>query len=102
MSKAYSPSDFTNINVNYSQGNGYYTRHFDVSALLQINEFTDTTTPSRGEVGSIIKRVEDKIDDKVGHPFRPLIYKDEFHNFEFFKHSYYPVQPSLLMIYKQI
>ena len=93
MSKAYSPSDFTNINVNYSQGNGYYTRHHDVSALLQINEFTDTTTPSRGEVGSIIKRVEDKIDDKVGHPFRPLIYKDEFHNFEFFKHSYYPVQP---------
>ena len=93
MSKAYSPSDFTNINVNYSQGNGYYTRHHDVSALLQINEFTDTTTPSRGEVGSIIKRVEDKIDDKVGHPFRPLIYKDEFHNFEFFKHTYYPVQP---------
>ena len=93
MSKAYSPSDFTNINVNYSQGNGYYTRHHDVSALLQINEFTDTTTPSRGEVGSIIKRVEDKIDDKVGHPFRPLIYKDEFHKFEFFKHSYYPVQP---------
>ena len=61
MSKAKSPSDFTNINVNYSIGNGYYTRHFDVSALLQINEFTDNTTPSRGEVGSIIKRVEDKI-----------------------------------------
>lgn len=93
MGKASSPSDFTNIDVNYSQGKGYYTRHFDVSALLQISEFTDNTTPSRGEVGAIIKRVEDKIDDKVGHPFRPIIYRDEVHNFEFFKHSLYPVQP---------
>lgn len=93
MSKASSPSDFTNIDVNYSQGKGYYTRHFDVSALLQISEFTDNTTPSRGEVGAIIKRVEDKIDDKVGHPFRPIIYRDEVHNFEFFRHAQYPVQP---------
>tara|TARA_R100000734_G_C3313834_1_gene105256 strand:+ start:796 stop:1866 length:1071 start_codon:yes stop_codon:yes gene_type:complete len=93
MSKASSPSDFTNIDVNYSQGKGYYTRHFDVSALLQIGEFTDSTTPSRGEVGAIIKRVEDKIDDKVGHPFRPIIYRDEVHNFEFFRHAQYPVQP---------
>jgi len=68
-------------------------KQFDVSALLQISEFTDNTTPSRGEVGAIIKRVEDKIDDKVGHPFRPIIYRDEVHNFEFFKHSLYPVQP---------
>jgi len=93
MGKASSPSDFTNIDVNYSQGKGYYTRHFDVSALLQIGEFTDSTTPSRGEVGAIIKRVEDKIDDKVGHPFRPIIYRDEVHNFEFFRHAQYPVQP---------
>ena len=28
------PSDFTNINVNYAQGNGYYTTHTDVSNLL--------------------------------------------------------------------
>tara|TARA_R100000995_G_scaffold75614_1_gene45013 strand:+ start:11198 stop:12268 length:1071 start_codon:yes stop_codon:yes gene_type:complete len=93
MGKASSPSDFTNIDVNYSQGKGYYTRHFDVAALLQISEFTDNTTPSRGEVGAIIKRVEDKIDDKVGHPFRPIIYRDEVHNFEFFRHAQYPVQP---------
>ena len=93
MTKASSPSDFTTINVNYAQGNGYYTRAEDVADLLQIGSFSSTTTPSLADVGKVIRRVEDKIDDKVGHPFRPLIYKDEFHNFEFFQHSYYPVQP---------
>jgi len=93
LTKASSPSDFTTINVNYAQGNGYYTRAEDVADLLQIGSFSSTTTPSLADVGKVIRRVEDKIDDKVGHPFRPLIYKDEFHNFEFFQHSYYPVQP---------
>tara|TARA_B100001094_G_scaffold332117_1_gene402845 strand:- start:15258 stop:16328 length:1071 start_codon:yes stop_codon:yes gene_type:complete len=93
MGKASSPSDFTNIDVNYNIGFGYYTTHTDISNLLQISAFTDSTTPTRAEVGKIIKRVEDKIDDKVGHPFRPIIYKDEVHNFEFFRHAQYPVQP---------
>jgi len=93
MSKASSPSDFTNIDVNYNIGFGYYTTHTDISNLLQISAFTDGTTPTRAEVGKIIKRVEDKIDDKVGHPFRPIIYRDEVHNFEFFRHAQYPIQP---------
>ena len=98
MAKASSPSDFYRANVNngkviYTDGNGYYTTHTDISNLLQITSFSSSTTPTIAEVGKIIKRVEEKIDDKVGHSFRPIIYKDEFHNFEFFQHSLYPVQP---------
>jgi len=87
-----SPSDFTNINVNYAQGNGYYTTHTDVSNLLQISVFTDSTTPNRAEVGKLIKRVEAKIDDAVGYAFRPIIYRDEFHSTDFILRTAYPVQ----------
>jgi len=91
MTKFGSPSDFTNIDVNYSIGFGYYTTHTDISDLLQISAFSDSTTPTRAEVGKIIKRVEEKIDDWVGHSFRPIIYKDEYHNFEFFRHPFSPM-----------
>ena len=93
MVKASSPSDFTNIDVNYNIGFGYYTTHTDVSNLLQISAFSSSTTPSIAEVGKIIKRVEDKVDETIGHSFRPIIYKDEMHNFEFFRQAHYPVQP---------
>ena len=86
------PSDFTNINVNYAQGNGHYTTHTDVSNLLQISAFTDSTTPNRAEVGKLIKRVEAKIDDAVGYAFRPIIYRDEFHSTDFILRTAYPVQ----------
>ncbi len=87
-----SPSDFTNINVNYAQGNGYYTTHTDVSNLLQISAFSDSTTPNREEVGKLIRRVEAKIDDAVGYAFRPIIYRDEFHSTDFVMRASYPVQ----------
>ena len=63
MPKLSSPSDFTNINANYSQGRGYYTTHTDVSQLLQIQAFSSSTTPSIAEVGSLIKRAEERVDD---------------------------------------
>ena len=87
MSKLSSPSDFTNINVNYSQGRGFYTTHTDVSQLLQIAAFSSSTTPSIAEVGNLIKRAEERVDDVVGHSYRPVIYHNEFHNFEFFRHG---------------
>ena len=65
MPKASSPSDFTNINVNYNSGNGYYTTHTDVSNLLQISAFSSSTTPTIAEIGKIIKRVEERIDDTI-------------------------------------
>jgi len=79
--------------ANYSTGIGYYTRHDDVSELLQCGEFTDSTTPSKGAIGSIIKRVEGKIDDSLKVSFRPEIIEKEVHNFDPFIQSQYPVVP---------
>ena len=92
MGKVSSPSDFTAINPNYTNGTGYYTTHTDVSNLLQINSFTNSTTPTIAEVGKIIKRVEEKIDDKTKTSYRPTIYKDEFHSFEGFQQGQYPLR----------
>jgi len=92
MSKLSSPSDFTNINANYSQGRGFYTTHTDVSQLLQIAAFSSSTTPSIAEVGNLIKRAEERVDDIVGHSYRPVIYHNEFHNFDYFRQGAYPVQ----------
>jgi hypothetical protein len=87
-----SPSDYTNIDVNYSQGKGFYTNKDAISDLLQIPAFTSLTNPTDAQIGSIIKRVEGTIDDKVGRSYRPIIWKDEFRDFEFTRHpinSYY-------------
>ena len=91
MPKLSSPSDFTNIDVNYTQGRGFYTTHTDVSQLLQIGAFSSSTTPSIEEVGSLIKRAEERVDDIVGHSYRPVIYKNEFHGFEAFHQGAYPI-----------
>ena len=93
MSKVRSPSDFTDIDVNYGTGNGHYTTHTDVSNLLQIGAFTDDTTPTRAEVGKIIKRVEEKIDDSIKQSFRPIIHHEEFYSFDGWNKGSYPVQP---------
>ena len=91
MSKVSSPSDFTNIDVNYNIGFGYYTTHTDVSNLLQISAFSDSTTPTRAEVGKIIKRVEEKIDDGIKQSYRPIIHKDEYFSFDGWNKGAYPV-----------
>ncbi len=56
------------LNVDYSQGRGFYTTHTDVSQLLQIAAFSSSTTPSIAEVGSLIKRAEERVDDIVDIP----------------------------------
>ena len=95
MGKLGSKSDFiVGSESNYSLGIGYYTRHFEVSELLQCGEFTDSTTPSRGAVGNIIKRVEGKIDDKLKVSFRPEIIEKEVHDFDPFLMGAYPVTPA--------
>ena len=81
MSKFYSPSDYTAINPNYSIGNGYYTTSAKVAELLQIPDFSATTTPMHSEVGEFIKRMEDFIDEKCGISWRKLLYENEHHNF---------------------
>lgn len=91
MSKLSSPSDFSNINVNYTSGNGYYTTHTDVSNLLQISAFSSSTTPTIAEVGKLIKRAEEKIDDATKNSYRPITHQ-EYHSFEAFRMSHYPIR----------
>ena len=92
MPVAFSPSDYTNIDIDYSTGKGYYTDKGAVSDLLQIPAFGSGTNPTQAQVGSIIKRVEGMIDDKVGRSYRPIRHSEEFHDFHFGRHpadSYY-------------
>tara|TARA_R110002020_G_scaffold117080_2_gene267750 strand:+ start:71 stop:1201 length:1131 start_codon:yes stop_codon:yes gene_type:complete len=85
MSKYSSPSDYTNRAVDYSPSSGasfgYYTNSNLVAQLLQIPDFTATSNPSATEVGTLIKRVEDFIDEKTSTGYREIFYKDEYHNF---------------------
>jgi len=97
MPRLSNPSDFTTINPNYANGNGYYTTHSAVSNLLHISGsndasyFTSSTTPSIGMVGDIIKRVEGKIDDEIKLTFRPEIIEKEVHDFQPWVHATYPI-----------
>ena len=86
MPIAFSPSDYTTINADYSIGKGYYTDEESIADLLQIPSFSALTNPTNAQVGSIIKRVEGIIDDKIGRSFRPILHNQEFHNFQFSKH----------------
>jgi len=97
MSKTYSPSDYSSINQDYDSARGYYCDGTDVVALLQIPgitvngelTFTDNTTPKAKEVGKIMRRVEDYIDERIGYAFRKTIYSDEYYNFELKSNSQY-------------
>ena len=87
MAKYRSPSDYTNRAVDYAPSSGaaygYYTNSNLVAQLLQIPDFTATSNPSSSEVGTLIKRVEDFIDEKTSIGYREIFYKDEYHNFTF-------------------
>lgn len=89
MPVASSPSDYTTINPNYSTGFGFYTDINAVSDLLQIPAFTSATYPSAAQVGATIKRIEGMIDEKINRSYRPIIWKNEFKDFEFSRH---PIQ----------
>lgn len=83
MGVTISPSDFTEINPSYADGRGFYTNATEVANLLQIPAFSGTTYPTLAQVGAIIKRQEGIVDEKVKRSYRPIITKDEYHNFEF-------------------
>ena len=88
MTKTISPSDYTdNTVVNYDAAQGYYCSGKDIVALLQIpsdsGTFSSNTSPTAVDVGKIIKRVEDYVDERIGYSYRPNVYSDEYHNFEF-------------------
>ena len=81
MVKLSSPSDYTAINPNYADGQGYYTNENLVADLLQIPSFSGTTNPTQGQVGQYIKNAEDYIDETTGMSYRPIFYANEMHNF---------------------
>jgi hypothetical protein len=88
MAKYSSPSDYSTLSIDYSPSGsgpsyGYYTNSNLVAQLLQIPDFTNSTNPSATEVGTIMKRVEDFIDEKTSTSWREIFYKDEYHNFTF-------------------
>ncbi|QDP51925.1 MAG: hypothetical protein GOVbin4206_92 [Prokaryotic dsDNA virus sp.] len=92
MPTVFSPSDYTTINADYSIGQGFYTDKGAISDLLQIPAFGAGTNPTQTQVGSIIKRVEGMIDDKVKRSYRPIRHEHEVHNFNFSRNpadSYY-------------
>ena len=90
MVKAFSPSDYTTVNPNYATGLGFYTDKTAISDLLQIPAFSASSSPTHEQLGKIIKRTEDFIDEKVGYSFRPIVYENEYHNFEFSRIPYHP------------
>tara|TARA_R110000744_G_scaffold375_3_gene1438 strand:- start:46885 stop:47985 length:1101 start_codon:yes stop_codon:yes gene_type:complete len=82
MVKYSSPSDTKTVTANYSTGLGYYTNSNRVAGLLQVPNFTASSNPSVEDIGEIIRRVEDLVDTKCARAWRPIIYKNEYHNFE--------------------
>ena len=92
MSTLKSESDYVRTSgVNYGTGIGHYTTHDEVSALLQCQTFSGSTSPTNAEVGKIIKRVEGKIDDSIKTSYRPIIIQKEHHDFLPTRESAYPV-----------
>jgi len=67
----------------YDKGVGFYTDFASVADMLQISHFSDTSYPSRAQVGKIIKRIEGTVDETVKRSYRPIITRDEFHDFQF-------------------
>jgi hypothetical protein len=78
-----SPSDYTAIAPSYTTGQGYYTNSTLVADLLQIPAFSGTTNPTHAQVGQFIKRTEDYIDEITDNSWRPILYINEVHNFNF-------------------
>ena len=83
MAKASAPSDYNSMANDYTNGNGYYTNSTLIANLMQIPAFTASSAPEISEVGELIKRVEDFIDEYTRDAWRPSFIEREYHDFEF-------------------
>tara|TARA_R100000808_G_C2119487_1_gene131134 strand:+ start:37 stop:1155 length:1119 start_codon:yes stop_codon:yes gene_type:complete len=84
MPVANRPSDSQIAASNYTNGIGYYTTSELVTNLLGIAPFDNTTTlPALSDVGELIKRAEDYIDEYTRESWRPLVVENEYHDFDF-------------------
>lgn len=82
MVKIFTPSDSALNIVDYSEANGSYTTGVKVAALLGISDFTTSTSPTKTEIGDIIRRCEDYIDEVTNCSWRENIAENEFHDFK--------------------
>jgi len=81
--KTNTPSDYKSMANDYTNGNGYYTNYQLIAQLLQVSDFTSGTSPTLAEVGELIKRTEDFIDEFTRDSWRPIFVENEYHDFEF-------------------
>jgi len=81
MVKVITPSDSGLNVVNYTTGGGAYTTAVKVAALLGISDFTSSTSPTLAEVGDLMRRSEDFIDEFTNSSWRDNLVENEFHDF---------------------
>lgn len=81
MTKIFTPSDSALNVVDYANANGAYTTGVKVAALLGISDFTTSTSPTKAEIGDIIRRCEDYVDEVTNCSWRENIIQNEFHDF---------------------
>ena len=81
MTKIFTPSDSALNVVDYANANGAYTTGVKVAALLGISDFTTSTSPTKAEIGDIIRRCEDYVDEVTNCSWRENIVQNEFHDF---------------------
>ena len=95
MVKVIVPSDPSLNVINYPAGNGAYTTAVKVAALLGVADFISidavgATSPTLEEVGDLIRRAEDYIDEYTNESWRENLAENEFHDFGFHnKYQYY-------------
>lgn len=58
---------------------GVYTSSARVAQLLQIADFTSSTTPTSATVEDFIARAEDEVDRRSGHAWRTTSVTNEYH-----------------------
>ena len=73
------PSDTSISQADYANGIGFYTDVTRFSNLLSIPEFDDSSYPTEGHVGELIRYAEDYIDEYTKDSWRPILVENEYH-----------------------
>ena len=77
------PSDTSISQADYANGIGFYTDVTRISNLLSIPEFDDSSYPTEGHVGELIRYAEDYIDEYTKDSWRPILVENEYHDFDY-------------------
>ena len=77
------PSDTSINQADYANGIGYYTDVARIANLLSVPEFDDSSYPTEGHVGELIRYAEDYIDEYTKDSWRPILIENEYHDFDY-------------------